>query len=546
MTILQEFFNTHPLRAAERVKPPHSTSKVLGGEGAVWTEFIDAHNFECRTWPRAGIIATKLWGDITGNIIRVTTENIFAAVTAAGRRPKATEVIPVSPNTLSQSLHMSYIRFRYYLQQKGVKASAISLHLTNVNTNTLKYTPMFRRSENELLRHWLQDTSTFISNKTDQLLKTKHKMVSQCPDVPEPIQRPVWHRGSGNDIGSDAATPILKGVFLNVAEGGHEARRRKELQQWLGEQADAGVSFIGLCELNGWQQLESTSEFKYNFPRIRRIASESGFSYSHVMTSSQPYNIGIISAVAFDIVAEYLPPIFQRGLLHVFFPSLRLHVFITHLHAHSSHLREQESTFLATLVEPLIQQNEMKVLVMGDLNTLYEEDKNMHGVWSSLFHQEVSTGAPSPLIQRLKKKFCVENSTEINYRPLGILTDVGLQDSCTDFCRVRRHVTARNSQDQSYCPEAADFDNYDEEDFQQCYEDYCSYSEPTSYNPEVQFALECVVRPHNIGAFVIVIFTSVVPFTCVASRISITPFIAIAFVCSGLTIDSPIPCQNFV
>ena len=380
----------------------------------------------------------------------------------------------MTPNALSQSLHMSYIRFRYLLHEKGLAAAEISLHLSDSNPKSAiaRFTSMFHRSETELLRHWMQDTSTFISNSSAQAMHTKNKIVSQCPDIPEEIQRPVW-RGSGS--GNRTISPVLKSAFLNVAEGAHDRSRRQLLQQWFSDQANEGVSFIGLCELNGWQQFESASEFKYNFPRIRRIASESGYAHSHVMTSSQPYNIGIISAVAFEVVGEYLPPLFQRGLLHVFFPSLGVHVFVTHLHAHSSHLRERESTVLASLVSPIIQQNEMKVIVMGDLNTLSVEDEDLHNVWLTLFNQHsMPAQASSPIIKRLQRKFCLENSTMINYKPFQILSDVGLKDSCSEFCKSRNTFTNIHVNI-----------SINNTDYRKCYEAHCSYSEPTKFNPEV-------------------------------------------------------------
>lgn len=60
----------------------------------------------------------------------------------------------------------------------------------------------------------------------------------------------------------------------------------------------------------------------------------------------QPYNIGIVSARPFTVLAEYGPPLFQRGVLHVYYHTLQLHVFIVHLHAHSSRVRIQEAKSL--------------------------------------------------------------------------------------------------------------------------------------------------------------------------------------------------------
>ena len=60
-------------------------------------------------------------------------------------------------------------------------------------------------------------------------------------------------------------------------------------------------------------------------------------------TYLQPYNLGIVSARPFTVVAEYGPPVFQRGALHVYYASLSLHVIVVHLHAHSSRSRIKEA-----------------------------------------------------------------------------------------------------------------------------------------------------------------------------------------------------------
>jgi hypothetical protein len=118
----------------------------------------------------------------------------------------------------------------------------------------------------------------------------------------------------------------------------------------------------GMCELNHWHTLESTSVYHLskNFPLFRSYAASVGFVHSHVMHSEEhPYNVGIMAALSFTVIHEYKPPLFERGVLHVLFRTIHVHVFVAHLNAHDSLKRENETVFLAALLAPLLHEGEL-------------------------------------------------------------------------------------------------------------------------------------------------------------------------------------------
>jgi len=277
-------------------------------------------------------------------------------------------------------------------------------------------------------------------------------MTAQCLSLCENMTRPL-------------TSDMVRLSQVNVAGGGQPTL----ITRYLSEQAAAGIILVGLCELNGWNKFKNDYIPVDNHPNAAYLAANGGFAHSHLMVhADQPYHIGIFAALPFQVVAEYGPSQgFQRGVLHVFVPKLRLHVVVAHLHAHDSVSRQHEAVYIADIVRQIMDKEgglfEARVAVMGDLNTLSRWDAREHermGLLQTLHRKD------NPVWERLSRKFLAPNLSAVNYAPMDALLSTGLIDACVAACG------GENSK--GWC--------YDDSDsFSTCMKLHCGSSEPTEY-----------------------------------------------------------------
>ncbi len=532
-----------------RYQPPRNSRRLrqdqfIGGEGAVWTEMIDFSSIECRMWPRTAAIAAVLWGMPAEDNAAAESMRTPLRFPIAGEADGTARMKYYS--ALRRQIHLigSYAFMQQFIKKKyGVDAAPVYAHIDSSielcdggNTASIKSTGFYPLEVNRSAHFVRSMLNELTCAEKSGIRVTIPAISSVCFTLPKHMRTPVIHNSVPNEFRSEFSNSsthdiVIRVKFsqLNIANGGRGEgpERLDSLQQWLLQRDLAGDLFVGLCELNTWQNLRSNASPKSNFAEIAYRAAAAGFIHSHVLTSSaHPYNIGIVSVLPFSVLGSYGPPQLLRGMLHVYFPSLDLHVFVLHLTPHSALKRRLEAKYISSVVSPLVSSG-AKIVMMGDFNTLSPSDHDV--LYSSSapicldsFNLNINNGSNSysetylcksgeyggflnaltqkrsTALERLINKYTVsaaqlsgrlesnrtalinlpnqedsQTTVKIDYEPFLIMLDIGFREVCDTMCGRELLAQGLNSSRRG-------------SNFTACMLRHCGATEPTYYDFEVR------------------------------------------------------------
>ena len=213
----------------------------------LWTERVDYTNFLCRIWPRAGVIASNLWGIAESQSLRDRSDResvLFVRDVDRKIYEKYRMYILYSAfkDLLESSLNMNLSPIILHTVDEPTNASLLSKTFSMVKD--LTYTPTTVGSAYELVSslrpYFFPDPLSTTFNGSSYLNKTlmirlNSQLSCRCSGISaqRPLISEIREIGADDSVyGVDDYEQFVSIVQLNTANGAQGTRRRN-LIEWL-------------------------------------------------------------------------------------------------------------------------------------------------------------------------------------------------------------------------------------------------------------------------------------------------------------------------
>lgn len=423
-------------------------SGIIGGEASMWSEGIIGANLHCRIWPRALVVAQKLWTwapfaqvhhTPDFGVMQPRQRSLDAVSSKIGLWVDTARNLDVAPAEHHGMALAHYPlagtcplvhRFAQPAQETDLGAAALPSGPASAVPRMLTGQYNVAMGGQGL---WPPQSEALAADKSGLLELQKNRGRAYAIldwlrgldlDVAVIVEALEWQRDS---LPSDGAR-MLWNAAPSSARGSFPV---------MPDQMHPGQPYCVGC--------------------LNTYAHQAGFAFSAMLAGGEGYNLAILARWPVHVLRADAEN-FERGMLVGVVRGLA--VVAVHLHAHDSSQRTLEAGVLATTVRELQEQG-FPVIVQGDFNTLSPLDVEGHNATGLLAWMQ-SPAVPRRILRKhtvaveVAREWLVAESARwppnspaynvcwtafnastplqgvvLDYRPMCVLLAAGLVDACS-------------------------------------------------------------------------------------------------------------------
>lgn len=418
--------------------PASAFPLVWGGEVAAWGERMTAYNLLCRAWPRAAVVAERLWswapysGVVNGSSVQSLGANVrnwhAAAPRLAAWTRKARQMLPHT------SAHIAPAAARYVADWTGSwRTTSDACPLVHQMQHPQAEVPA-----------WAPVEASHSSTSTQTRRVLQFNIANGGTGLWK-YNRPPEHAAQLPFFAQRAGQTRLAAVLDWVRSRDADVVSMIELNGWELQQLPLGARALGAsrsarecprgavgagdiaahtaCMQTRERVLTPGTYSVTSSPALAAAAAHAGYAHAALLVTPSGYHMGLLSRWPVVVLA-WNTHNFERGMLVV--RTAGVVYIVVHLHAHSATARRGEAVVVARAIQRWGADGSVPTIVLGDFNTLSPEDSAWHTA-QGMAQWLASSAVPT----RVAAKHLLPDRSAIDYTPMHTLLAAGVTDLCS-------------------------------------------------------------------------------------------------------------------